>query len=872
MNSGPLLEKIRGRVSSDKDEGDIAYFYALLLELEYLTKLTVLGVVASLSEDVDRNRYSIEYQLVRCDSIGDWVQVLNSTLTGPAAQFFIPSATHIARDLTERVKENDWRYEVVSLVSSAAAHFGLESRIGNRVALRQFFDFGAAIRNRTRGHGAPTTGQCNRVCLLLSDAIGLVWENHKLFQHDWAHIHQNLSKKYRVSPLLGDCSDFEFLKKTRDESLPDGVYVSVDRLVKVPLVFTNTGLSDIFLPNGNYKAKEFETLSYITNEINREDGSSWSTPPGRLPPSHTEGKGSLDQLGSTFTNMPQAPGGYVPREKIQTLLKEELLKRDRHPIVTLTGPGGIGKTSLALAVIKDLVNQSDCPYEVILWMSSRDVDLLDSGPKPVSPRVVNRNAIANSAVELLEPSERNEKTFESQRFFENCLAEGAAGTTLLVFDNFETVESPADIFNWIDTHIRPPNKVLITTRFRDFHGDFPIEVGGMTDSEAASLIDQEAKRLGVSHLLSADYINQLINESDAHPYVMKMLLGQVAIEGRAVKPDRIVAGANQLLVALFERTYEALSPAAQRVFLLLSSWRVFVPAIAVEAVALRPGNERFDVQDALDELRRFSLTEEVLSSTEDEIFVGIPLAAASFGRRKLEVSPFKVAVEQDRKLLMEFGAGDKESSRHGVMPRIDRLVGVAAQRAADNPEALDAFIPVLEFLGSRIPEAYLRIARLLSELKGDEQAHDRTKGYIRRYLESADPSDREGPWFWLADLCHESNDAVGEIHALGEIALLPGTKSETIGIVANRINNRLRELKTRGVEESWSDEVRQLIERVAEEMAKNLNHLDATDCSRLAWLYLNIGNEDRARDIAHTGIKNEPYNEHCQKLVERLDA
>ncbi|WP_026340977.1 NB-ARC domain-containing protein [Thioalkalivibrio sp. AKL10] len=872
MNSGPLLEKIRSRVTSDKEEGDIAYFYALSLEFEYLAKLTVLGVVACLRDDADRNRYSIEYDLIRCDSIGEWVRILNSTLTGPAAQFFIPTSTHITRDLTERVKSGDWRYELVSLVSEAAAHFGLDTRVANKVALRQSFELFSSIRNRTRGHGATTTEQCSEVCPKLEQAIDLFRNNHRLFQHDWAHLHRNLSKKYRVSALLGECADFEHLKSSRDEVFSDGVYISLGEIVKVPLLFTNTSLTDICLPNGNYKAKEFETLSYITNEINREDGSIWSTPPGRLPPSHTEGKSHLDQLGSVFTNLPEAARGYVPREDVQYQLKEELLKSDRHPIITLTGPGGIGKTSLALAVIGKLANLPDCPYEVILWLSSRDVDLLDAGPKPVTPSVVNKGAIAESAVDLLEPSGRHDKAFNPQKYFEESLSEGAAGTTLLVLDNFETVESPADVFNWIDTFIRPPNKVLITTRFRDFHGDYPIEVGGMTDSEAMSLITQESRRLGVAELLSSEYTSELIDESDGHPYVMKMLLGQVAMEGRAVKPERIVAGANQLLVALFERTYEGLSPAAQRIFLLLSSWRVFVPAIAVEAVALRPGNERFDVQDALDELRRFSLTEEVCSSAEEEVFVGIPLAAASFGRRKLEVSPFKVAVEQDRKLLMEFGAGDKESSRQGVMPRIDRLVSVAARQASDNPDALEIFIPVLEFLGSRIPKAYLRIAQLLAEGKLDDQSHEKTKGYVRRYLESADKTNREEAWFWLADLCHESNDAIGEIHALGEIALLPATTAQTIGIVANRMNNRLRELKERGVEESWSDEVGQLIERVAQEMERQMASLDATDCSRLAWLYLNTGHQDRARDIARKGIEKEPYNEYCLKLVDRLEA
>lgn len=872
MKPGPLLEKIKDRVTFDKEEGDIAYFYALALELEYLTKLTVSGVVACLREDIDRNKYSLEYDLVRSDSIGDWVRILNSTLTGPPAQFFIPSATHITRDLTERVPPGDWRYDAVSLISEVATKFGLEARIGNRVSLRQFFEFGAAIRNRTRGHGAPTSEQCHDVCSMLERAMDVVLENHKLFHHDWAHLHQNLSKKYRVSRLLGECVDFEYLKRSRDEHFSDGVYISVGEFVKIPLVFTNSSVTDISLPNGNYKDKEFETLSYITNDVGRKDGSAWSAPPGRLPASHTEGKNYLDQLGNTFTNLPQAPTGYVPRRIVEDELKNELLKHDRHPIVTLTGPGGIGKTTSALAVVSNLTKIADCPYEVILWMSSRDVDLLDAGPKPVTARVVNKAAIAQSAVDLLEPSERYDKNFDRQSYFEAILSEGAAGTTLIVLDNFETVESPADILSWIDTYIRPPNKVLITTRFRDFHGDFPIEVGGMTDPEASRLIDQEANRLGISELMSADYKNQVIAESDGHPYVMKMLLGQVAKERRAVKPERIVAGADQLLVALFERTYEGLSPAAQRVFLLLSSWRVFVPAIAVEAVALRPGNERFDVQGAIEELRRFSLTEEVRSCPEDEIFVGIPLAAASFGRRKLEVSPFKVAVEQDRKLLMEFGAGDKESSRHGVMPRIDRLVSVAARKASENAESLEEFIPILEFIASRIPEANLRIARLLAEVSSSEKSRKRIEGYIRRYLESGDTSCREESWFWLADLCHEANDAVGEVHALGEVAMLSTTTAETIGIMANRINNRLRELKERGVVESWSDEVRQLVERVAEEMRRHLTNLDATDCSRLAWLYLNIGKEDRARDVAHTGIRKDSTNEHCLKLVEKLDA
>ena len=82
----------------------------------------------------------------------------------------------------------------------------------------------------------------------------------------------------------------------------------------------------------------------------------------------------------------------------------------------------------------------------------------------------------------------------------------------------------------------------------------------------------------------------------------------------------------------------------------------------------------------------------------------------------------------------------------------------------------------------------------------------------------------------------------------------------------------MRELKGRRVDDAWSPEVRLLIERVAAAMEKLIAKLSGTDCSRLAWLYLNIGNEARARDIAGIGIQRDPGNEHCQNLIRRLNT
>ena len=401
-------------------------------------------------------------------------------------------------------------------------------------------------------------------------------------------------------------------------------------------------------------------------------------------------------------------------------------------------------------------------------------------------------------------------------------------------------------------------------------GDFPIEVGGMDDKEAKDLLHAHAKRLGILSLLTDSYQRKLIDEAEGHPYVMKILLGQAAKEGQAVNPTRIIGSSGELLTALFERTYSILTPAAQRVFLLLGSWRVFVPEVAVEAVALRPGNERFDVRGALDDLRRYSLIEHVPSEEEaGEDFVGVPLPAAIFGMRKLDTNPYRIEIEEDRKLLMEFGPAKRQDVKAGIMPRVSRLVREIAKRANANTQDTGRMLTILEYIAGRVPQVYLLLAQLVREV--DESAHslEQANSYLDRFLEGAQPKDRTDVWMDKANIYRQQEDVAKELHSLAEAALSAGTPDTTGGIV-NRINNRLRELGDRKSEVLHSLGVRQIVASVAEHLHKRLDHLSATDCSRLAWLMLNLGDEERARDVTKRGFDKDPENDHCRRLVERL--
>src|SRR5204863_4704673 len=139
--------------------------------------------------------------------------------------------------------------------------------------------------------------------------------------------------------------------------------------------------------------------------------------------------------------------------------------------------------------------------------------------------------------------------------------------------------------------------------------------------------------LEITHLLTPDYVDELISQSEGHPYVMKILLGEVSKAGRAANVPRLVAGSEDILIALFERTYASLSPCAQRAFLTLSAWNSSVPRLALEAVLFRSTEERQEVETGIDSLINYSIAELHVTPADSQDFVGLPLVASLFGKK-----------------------------------------------------------------------------------------------------------------------------------------------------------------------------------------------------------------------------------------------
>jgi hypothetical protein len=693
-------------------------------------------------------------------------------------------------------------------------------------------------------------------------------DNFPLLQREWVYLHKNLSGKYRVTKLSETDSRFGILKGSRipDDlrSLQNGIYIHIGSPCRVDLLESDADATDFFLPNGAFTDTKYELISYLSDSTRNGDSTRYSAPATALPKSETHGLGQLNVQGNVFGNVPPTPNGYVDRIMLQKDLRECLLD-DRHPIVTLVGRGGIGKTALALSVLHEIERLER--FGGILWLSARDIDLLPEGPKLVSADVLSLKDMAKEFERLTEPQGAKTKGFDAVTYIGGALTESPFGFPILfAFDNFETVRGPGDLYAFLDAHIRLPNKILITTRSRDFKADFPVEVSGMTEEESEQLIDIVADNLAIRQSLTPEYRNQLIRESDGHPYIIKILLGEVAKARTLVKVERIIASKDKILEALFERTYSSLSPAAKQVFLTMCNWRSTIPRIALEAVMLRPANERMDVEDAIEELIRTSFVEEVVASEDNERVLSVPLAASVFGKRKLRASPMITAVQANTALLLNFGAGQKADAATGIAWRIDRFFRSVAEKATNHPSAIETHLPMMEFLAQRYPRGWMLLARLYEE-SGLEDGPEKAKGYWRRYLEDVGKSEEARfAWSQVAGLCRFTKDWIGEIHAIVELCSLDETMIREISDGLNRWNSVFKQqmLYIAG------DEKQILGRRLLQLFEQNSGDANATDFSRAAWVCLAMHETERAKGFVRLGLQRDSENEHCLNLAERL--
>ncbi len=826
-------------------------------------KTLAIALWSGLRSGSPENAYAIAYHLVHADGLGIWEDSIQNISSQPLAGYLHAVFQPTLAWLTQKRKppSDDWFFRAISNVDEIISSLGFVAPSDTKPrTIRHLLQTLVMIRNKTKAHGAvgPDFFEANNS--KYHAAISEVVSRCPLFRCRWMHLSVRIGKNtVRGLDLKGpeprytpdsDCEEWS--------PHQPGVHVAVGRGIHPyyvgDLLRTTSECRAFFLPNGGFtQSGQAEFIDYASGQTDSCALSEYSLPPAPLPSSETEGLTDLDVQSNVFGNLPQMPPHYVQRPALQQEIQEKLLDRN-HPIITLHGRGGIGKTSLALWVAHELATHSQPPFSCIVWFSARDVDLRPSGPSQVRAAVFDLRSICQAYGKLF-GIDQSEASFA--RVLQSPETDGTG--RLLVFDNFETLSDARQVHKFLDTHAHLPNKVLITSRERAFKADWPIEVRGMEYGEAKNLLLLVGRDLGIEGVLSEQVIRSIFEHTDGHPYVMRLVAGEIAKEGCYVPPTMLLPKRFDIVSAVFERSFNKLSQDGKWVYLLVSNWRSAVSELALTVVC---AERDVDADAGADECDRLSLITSELGP-DSGYFYWAPELARIYGRKKLDSDPDRLAIQEALQDLRRFTivkpgqAG--ATSRPGVVQQF--LVSALQRTSPQDTKEIDRLDKVLERIADLYPSAWREVAHFRRHFNRDR---NEVSYALRRLVEEL-PFDKSA-WVERAEYAKARGDEATYIASLvsavdadpSDVPLIRDAAFALCQFVdAHKIDiPRIR----RGV----------YLAGVRAHMQKISNELDATGLSRLAWLFLLEDNQGMARLYAEKGLASDPDNQHCRKIVERL--
>jgi predicted ATPase/DNA-binding winged helix-turn-helix (wHTH) protein len=275
-------------------------------------------------------------------------------------------------------------------------------------------------------------------------------------------------------------------------------------------------------------AKGYRFIGSVTSTPRPEVGGSAET---GAPPRRDKVGGSATQV-ARQTNLPIQSSSLVGRER-------ELAEAGRligsHRLLTLTGPGGSGKTRLALQLAVEAVEQFP---DGVFWVSLQ--------------------AFRDPA--LVEPAIR-----ASVGAADDLVAHVASKRLLVLLDNFEQVLEATPVVSSLLAGT-PNAKVLVTSRaplHLDSERRYPVEP--LPEQDAATLFIERASAIAPGFRPTAT-VGQICRRLDGLPLAIELAAARVAL----LELDDLLARLERRLPLLMNRSRDA--PARQRTLRATIEW------------------------------------------------------------------------------------------------------------------------------------------------------------------------------------------------------------------------------------------------------------------------------------------------------------
>ena len=406
---------------------------------------------------------------------------------------------------------------------------------------------------------------------------------------------------------------------------------------------------------------------------------------GRASATATRSKNALEivpkQAEPRPVNLPEQRTAFVGREKEIAAGKELLLHPDVR-LLTITGPGGIGKTRLALKVAEALAEHFRGGIYFVSLAPLSDPSL-----------------IASAIVETLGIREQGGQS--PREVLKKHLEDGSRGPTLFVLDSFEHLISAASIV--AELLAAGPNlRILVTSRAAlHLYGEheFPVPPLAVPDMRAIppveTLSEYTAVELFVRRAVAAkpDFkldgqnapaVIEICARLDGLPLAIELAAARVKVLSLPSMRTRLASrlqlltgGARDLpqrqqtLRAAIDWSHDLLSTAEQRLFRRLSVFAGGCTLEGVEAVCDAKADLDLDLLEGMASMVDKSLMQQVAQADSESRFLMLE-TIREYAREKLEASKEEASTRRAHAAFCLVLA-EEEGAEHGGAEWLKRL-------------------------------------------------------------------------------------------------------------------------------------------------------------------------------------------------------
>lgn len=242
-----------------------------------------------------------------------------------------------------------------------------------------------------------------------------------------------------------------------------------------------------------------------------------------------------------------------------------------HPLVTIVGEGGVGKSALALRCLYEILDTKDLRFDAVIWVSLKTRVLTPAGVRDIHDAVTTTLGIVQAATKEVGLTAVTNDLASLVKELRDYMTQSRL---LLVIDNLETLtlEDVRPLLGEIPTG----SKVLLTSRIGLGELELRYKLDPLDKKQSVALARRHAKSLNLQLLFDCaeERLGKYCQSLFFNPLLIKWFVSSVS---NGADPERLLTRSNQsfatALQFCFENLYARLGEAEKQVLQVLFAAR-----------------------------------------------------------------------------------------------------------------------------------------------------------------------------------------------------------------------------------------------------------------------------------------------------------